>query len=214
MITCIRKIKYMGKILPIYFFATIIFLSCSKKVFFAKNAYCKELDKIVHDDQFQRNQQSVIDNKYGLRTNATVIDSLNKIKSDDGSAFKNIKPISKQLEKLNDSDKANYHRENDSLWKVIRATDSINLVKIIKIVKTHGFPTFSKSKANNCSQGYGVIFRHFDYNSENGKKLIKLIKAEHKKEPLTDDELRGLIWHANGRKEIEWKIDIKKWMAQ
>ena len=46
------------------------------------------------------------------------------------------------------------------------------------------------------------------------KKLIKLIKAEHKKEPIADDELRGLIWHANGRKEIEWEIDIKKWMEQ
>lgn len=194
----------------------LICLSCSKEFKFQNNQtqIKMQIKDIAISDQEVRFSNSRILKKYGLRTFETVIDSLNEVESAslEGVNLSNFKPISYQALQLSFNDKLSFEKELKESNKLREKTDSINLIKITKLIKKYGFPDFDKRKALKDSFNYALntAITHTDYNKNSGKKLIKLIVKEYKKGRISEGSMRHILWDYNGRNGMIDTINLKK----
>lgn len=81
-------------------------------------------------------------------------------------------------------------------------TDSVNLGKIYKIVKKYGFPEYDLREWEHDSLRTGIttVATHFDFATDKGKKMQKLIIKEYRKGRIDDQGMRQMLWHITGRK--------------
>ncbi len=190
------------------FFVIISFLlvGCSKNYLFRRDniAISEELNRIIEEDQDVRNQFVPIHKKYKLRTYNTVIDSISELGLDhipEGVSF-HFKPESEQIKSLNPEDREKCLAAIDGQSKKMYYTDSVNLVKVYKIVMKYGFPDYDLRQWKNDSLRVGIttVATHFDYRSDKGKKMQELIIKEYKKGRIDDIGMRQMLWDMKGRK--------------
>ncbi len=190
------------------FFVIISFLlvGCSKNYLFRRDniAISEELNRIIEEDQDVRNQFVPIYKKYKLRTYNTVIDSISELGLDhipEGVSF-HFKPESEQIKSLNPEDREKCLAAIDGQSKKMYYTDSVNLVKVYKIVMKYGFPDYDLRQWKNDSLRVGIttVATHFDYRSDKGKKMQELIIKEYKKGRIDDIGMRQMLWDMKGRK--------------
>lgn len=181
-------------------------LGCSKNYLFKRDnvEVSEELKRIIEEDQNVRNQFAPIHKKYKLRTYETVIDSISALGLDhipDGVSF-NFKPEREQIKHLNTEDRERCLSEIEAQYKKMHYTDSVNLNKVYKIVKKYGFPEYDlrEWKHDSLRTGITTIATHFDYSSNKGKKMQKLIIKEYKKGRVDDVGMRQMLWDMKGRK--------------
>lgn len=185
---------------------SLMLLGCSKNYLFTRDniVISEELKKMNKEDQYVRWLSGPIDKKYNLRTYDTVMDSIKDLGLDHiptGVSF-NFKPISEQIKKLSQQDREKYLAEVDERSKKMHYIDSVNLEKAYKIVKKYGFPDYDLRdwKHDSLRTGITTMVTHFDYSSDKGKKMQKLIIKEYKKGRVDDVGMRQMLWDIKGRK--------------
>jgi|SRR5690606_10641973 len=192
----------MGKISVIII--SLMFFGCSKNYLFKRDniAISEELKKMNKEDQDIRWQFGVIDKKYNLRTFETVIDSIAETNSSLENVNFNFEPVSEQVKKLSQEDREKYLAEVAEKSNKMRYIDSVNLEKAYKIVKKYGFPDYDLRawKHDSLRDGITTMVTHFDYSSDRGKKMQKLIIKEYRKGRIEDVGMRQMLWDMKGRK--------------
>lgn len=185
---------------------SFLLFGCSKNYLFKKDniAISKELNRIIEEDQDVRNQFAPIHKKYKLRTYNTVIDSISELGLDHipkGVSF-DFKPESEQIKRLSPEDREKCIAEIDKQSKKMHYTDSVNLEKVYKIVKKYGFPEYDlrEWKHDTLRIGITTVATHFNYSSDKGKKIQKLIIEEYKKGRVEEGSMRQMLWNMKGRK--------------
>src|SRR5690554_7736451 len=80
--------------------------------------------------------------------------------------------------------------------------DSVNFEKTYRIIKKYGFPEYDlrEWKHDSLRAGITTVATHFNYSSNKGKKMQKLIIKEYKKGRIGDVGMRQMLWHIKGRK--------------
>src|SRR5690554_5443489 len=195
----------MKKVLFVVVVGFMLF-GCSTNYLFTRDniPVSEELNRIIEEDQNVRNQIAPIHKKYKLRTYNTVIDSISELGLDhipEGVSF-HFKPESEQIKSLSPEDREKCIAEIDKQSKKMRYTDSVNLEKVYKIVEKYGFPDYDLREWNHDSLRVGIttVATHFNYKSDKGRKMQKLIIKEYKKGRIDDVGMRQILWDMKGRK--------------
>jgi|GEM_PF-4761765 len=187
------------------FMIGLMLFGCSKNYLFTRDniAISEELKKTDKEDQDIRWQSGVIDKKYNLRTIETLMDSIVDVGLDHipANVSLDFKPISEQVKKLSQEDKEKYLAEVSERSNKMRYIDSVNLEKAYKIVKKYGFPDYDLRnwKHDSLRTGITTMVTHFDYSSDRGKKMLKLIIKEYKKGRISYGSMNQILWDAQGR---------------
>ena len=107
-----------------------------------------------------------------------------------------------KLKELSSEDREKCIAEIDKQRKKMHYTDSVNLEKIYKIVKKYGFSEYDlrEWKHDTLRIGITTVATHFNYSSDKGKKMQKLIIKEYKKGRVEEGSMRQMLWNMKGRK--------------
>lgn len=185
---------------------SFILFGCSKNYLFRRDniAISEEMKRIIEEDQNVRNQIAPIHKKYKLRTFNTVIDSIADLGLDhipDGVSF-DFKPIGEQVKSLSPENREKCLAEIEEQYKKMHHIDSVNFEKTYRIIKKYGFPEYDlrEWKHDSLRAGITTVATHFNYSSNKGKKMQKLIIKEYKKGRIGDVGMRQMLWHIKGRK--------------
>ena len=130
------------KIILILFSLTLF--SCSKDYLFNKNqdAIAREMNTISDNDQKVRHELTFIYKKYNIRTFETIIDSIDRLKltTTDGINFSGIQPVKIQIQKLSETERINFLKDEKEYLKKMSMTDSLHRIRAMRIIKKYGFP--------------------------------------------------------------------------
>jgi hypothetical protein len=203
-----------NKIKSILILFSLTLFSCSKDYLFNKNqdAIAREINTISDNDQKARHELTFIYKKYNIRTFETIIDSIDKLKltTTDGINFSNIQPINIQIQKLSETKRINFLKDEKEYLKKMSMTDSMHRNRAIKIIKKYGFPGEARNWKTNKKFGISTVATHFRYQDKTGKKLIKLIIKEYNKGRVDDSEMKHMLWSLNHRTGEIDSINVQK----
>lgn len=200
----------MRNIEKIVFLLIFIFCSCNKNYYFNRD-YEKiklEINEINKSDQDSRYEFVKLYKKYNFRTFETIIDSIDQLglSTINGVNFNDIKPIKIQLERLNKDKKNQFLIDEKNTKLNLKSTDSVNRIKIIKLIEKYGFPDFESRRIDRNEEvvtGIVTPITHFNYNNKNDSKyFFKLLLKEYKKNRLSESSFKHILWDINGRKGI------------
>lgn len=203
------------------FFACIALLacSCSKDYLFKRDErlISQELKTIKDTDQGVRSFIGLSEYRIGIRSFESVNDSLwvegkyelvksfdfNKIQSEELQILK-LSPIKKELFE-------EYKQQSFSLMQTI---DNLNRGKMYKLIKKYGYPSFHNRKWTdtiNNRVGTASILTHFNYDTKEEKKLLKLLIKEYFQERIEKGEMGQIMWNYDGRNgyPFDYIIDEK-----
>lgn len=187
-----------------------MFYSCNKN-YYLKRDYekiKKEVKEINKSDQDSRYEFVKLYKKYNFRTFETIIDSIDQLglSTINSVNFNDIEPIKIQLERLNKDKKNQFLFDEKNIKLNLKLTDSVNRIKIIKLIEKYGFPDFESRRIDKNEEvvtGIVTPITHFNYNNKNDTRyFFKLLLKEYKKKRLSESSFKHILWDINGRKGI------------
>lgn len=187
-----------------------MFYSCNKN-YYLKRDYekiKKEVKEINKSDQDSRYEFVKLYKKYNFRTFETIIDSIDQLglSTINSVNFNDIEPIKIQLERLNKDKKNQFLFDEKNTKLNLKLTDSVNRIKIIKLIEKYGFPDFESRRIDKNEEvvtGIVTPITHFNYNNKNDTRyFFKLLLKEYKKKRLSESSFKHILWDINGRKGI------------
>ncbi len=195
--------------------------SCSKNYYFNRDQVklSNELKEILNADQSVRNYNTMVKLKYRIRDLITVCDSLYSSGNADlirTYDFSKIPSEGSQIAKLSETAKKNYDEDNINGIKLMRYIDNINRAKLYKIIKKYGCPSFYNRKwkdTTNLRVGITVVLTHFNFETPQEKKLLKLMVKEYLAGRVEEGEMANFLWSVDDRKgkPYDYKINIEDW---
>jgi hypothetical protein len=211
-------IKYIRLLLLIQF---LIVSACSKNIMFKKHELeiSTEIKSIKNSDQAVRTFSTLIPYKYNIRTFETVCDSLNTVGASAKLStfdFLSISSEKEQLTKLSEKSRNDYIYDVESGSKLMLHVDNINTIKFYKIIKKYGYPSYYNRKWSDTITmrvGATYVLTHFDYKSDIGKKLLKLMIKEYFKGRVNESEMKHFLWNFDGRngRPSDYLIAADRW---
>lgn len=165
----------------------------------------KVLKEIKNADSGVRNFDEFVNYRYGIRDFDTVADSLdeiNKFNEINKFDFTKIPSKEKQMENWSNNKINLYHEHKLESVKLMEYVDDINSEKLYKIIKRNGYPSFYKRPWRDTITlrvGTAFIFTHFNYETKEEKKLLKLIIKEYFSGRIDEGEMRQIMWSVEGR---------------
>jgi hypothetical protein len=189
------------------FFLIILFCSCSKDYLFKRDEkkLSQELKNIKITDQFVRNHIDYLNYRFGIRDFNTIADSLdeiNKYETIKDFNFSKIPSIDFQMDKWSTQKVKQYEESKQESEEVKLYVDETNKNKIFQIVKKYGYPSFHKRSWNdtiNNRVGITYVLTHYNYQTKEEKKFLKLIISEYFKGRVEESEMKHFMWHIDGR---------------
>lgn len=194
--------------------------SCSKDFYFNKDqvSLSQNLKQIIKMDQEVRKNIDKINIKYKIRTNEIVFDSI--VKSG-GKVFGglNVPSVQSQLQNKSSEVKSQYLLEMNENWALIKNNDSVNAIKILKIINKYGYPSFDNRewKSDTLKIGFLYVMTHIDVRSLIGKKIINKMVKEYKKGRVENGEMKQFLWHVDGRDQHDpfgQNLNINEWIEK
>jgi hypothetical protein len=188
----------------------LMFSSCSKDYFFNKNQenISKELKDIANADQAVRNYDNLVNRKYNIREFITVCDSLYKAgvrgNYNQKFDFSTIPSEQEQIMKFNKEIQDEFYSEKKKGLTMMKYIDNVNKEKIYSIIKKYGYPSFYNRKWKdtvNVRTGITSVLTHYNYNTTDEKKLLKLMIKEYFKGRVQEGEMKHFLWSADDRPE-------------
>jgi len=174
------------------FILLFLFSSCSLKNTQLNNAHCKELVEIYNSDQTIREQRDK-----NIRDYQDLVLSDSTLKRDiiKGSKmrqlhhfYSNLNDLKKSIKRLGISVNRKYALEYlqkaDSLYKIEKKVDSINLEKLIDFIRKYGYPKKSRFK-DSCK---GTDIRIIVWHHTKSDSLFGLIDEELKADRISKEE--------------------------
>ena len=200
----------------------VLLTSCSKDYLFNRDQVelSKKLKEIKNADQGVRNHDNYIVFRYGLRDFSTIADSLDEISKYNEIEkfdFSKIPSKEKQMKNWSNKKKQLYDQSKQESEKMMDYVDKTNRAKLYKIVKKYGYPSFYNRKWNdtiNLRVGLTLVFTHYNYQTKEEKKLLKLIVKEYLNGRVGEGEMKQFLWSADGRIEdrpYNYIIKIEDW---
>lgn len=193
--------KHMYRILFIVF----LFLSFAKS--FAQNAeidiqnekFIKDIDIIIEELQFMYDTDQALREYTLFKTyNKALTDSIESLPSDKVREYIQSKNF-----------------KSDSIGKRIREKyilpiDSLNIERIIELTKIYGFPSISRIKKiykKELDKEFNPYLLVVHAPKKYWEELKLIIKKELKNKNLSRCEYGHMLWHLNGRKNIQDMLD-------
>jgi len=210
----------------IAFLISLFFCSCSKDYLFNRDqkTISNDLKEIQVLDQTVRNFESYTSLKYKVRDFIFIHDSLIKSGArgnlNEVFDFSKLPTVKEQVLQLPKDTQDEYFRDVTGEKKLRTYIDSINRIRIYKIIKKYGYPSFYNRKWSdtiNTRTGITYVLTHTNPENAMGKRTLDLMVKEYKKGRVEDGEMRHYLWHVSGRKfgdSLRFNLDINKWIKE
>lgn len=197
---------------------SFLFFSCSKDYLFNKNQLLisDEIKNIISIDQGVRNYNELINIKYKIRDFDYICDSMYKAglrgNLNNYFDFSTIETKEIQISRFDSKTRDNYYSDLEFGQKFVEVIDDINRKELYKLIKKNGYPSFYNREwidTTNVRVGVVFVLTHTDFNSDFGKRILKLMIKEYFKGRVDVGEMKHLMWHVDGRNSSlsNYKID-------
>lgn len=165
----------------------------------------QELKTIKNTDQGARAFIGLSEYRIGIRSFESVNDSLwleDKYELVKTFDFNKIQSEEVQIQKLSPIKKELFEDYKQQSFSLMQTIDNLNRGKMYKLIKKYGYPSFYNRKWSdtiNNRVGTLSILTHFNYNTKEEKKFLKLMIKEYFNGRVEKGEMGQFMWNYDGR---------------
>ena len=206
----------------VIFLLLVMLSSCSKDYLFNRdqNMISKQLKEIKNTDSGVRSFNALMSYRFGIRDFNTVNDSLwdiDKYHLINTIDFSKIPSTESQIANFSQRKREAYDEFKLEGRALMTMVDEKNRKDLYQMVKKYGYPSFHNRKWKdtiNARVGITYVLTHFNYDSNEEKKFLKLMIKEYLKGRVEEGAMKHFLWHVNGRNDgppYDFVIIIEDW---